>query len=456
MDLLNGVKLAFPEIRVPSDDEEFRKLLGWLDIYKGEPSWRFVKRSGLYARGERKMSLLNVAKTLADEFSALTFSEQVDISISNSEYQGYVDKILNENGFWRKVPSLLSFSYGVGRGVFKLYIENSRPKIDFVRGNMFIPCGFDNKGITEGIFCSESFKNGFYYKLFERHFTENGYSAVEFRLFKSRQKSAVGEECEISEMYKNLPKKTVYSGVEQQMFQCFSPFGSREDNLFGAPIFAGAEDTLKALDIAFDSLSREFVLGKKRIIVPSACIRTVVDPESGKMRKYFDADDEAFVALKAEENEELKISDNTVELRVDEQIKAIDALLGILCFQVGLSASTAAFSEQRGVKTATEVISEDSRSARTIRANKNILTEVLTGVVQGIISLGVLLGEIKEVPYTVNILWNDGIITDDNTKIENNIRLVNAGLKSKERAIMDIFGCDEESAIKEIKRIGEV
>lgn len=118
MDLLNGVKLAFPEIRVPSDDEEFRKLLGWLDIYKGEPSWRFVKRSGLYARGERKMSLLNVAKTLADEFSALTFSEQVDISISNSEYQGYVDKILNENGFWRKVPSLLSFSYGVGRGVF--------------------------------------------------------------------------------------------------------------------------------------------------------------------------------------------------------------------------------------------------------------------------------------------------------------------------------------------------
>ena len=44
---------------------------------------------------------------------------------------------------------------------------------------------------------------------------------------------------------------------------------------------------------------------------------------------------------------------------------------------------------------------------------------------------------------------------DDNTKIENNIKLVSAGLKSKVSAIMDIFGCDEDEAMAELERISK-
>ena len=49
----------------------------------------------------------------------------------------------------------------------------------------------------------------------------------------------------------------------------------------------------------------------------------------------------------------------------------------------------------------------------------------------------------------------DGVVIDDNTKIENNIKLVSAGLKSKVSAIMDIFGCEEEDAWKELERISK-
>ena len=39
--------------------------------------------------------------------------------------------------------------------------------------------------------------------------------------------------------------------------------------------------------------------------------------------------------------------------------------------------------------------------------------------------------------------------------IDNNIKLVSAGLQSKAEAIMEIFKCDEETALKKIKRIAK-
>ena len=49
----------------------------------------------------------------------------------------------------------------------------------------------------------------------------------------------------------------------------------------------------------------------------------------------------------------------------------------------------------------------------------------------------------------------DSVIIDDNTKIENNIKLVSAGLKSKLAAIMDVQNCDEEAARKELAVIAK-
>lgn len=173
------------------------------------------------------------------------------------------------------------------------------------------------------------------------------------------------------------------------------------------------------------------------------------------MERYFDADDEAFVALKTEDSENLKITDNTVALRVDEHVSAINALLNILCFQVGLSAGTLSFDAVQGMKTATEVISQDSKTARTIKNNKNLFAEGIETVVHALIATGIYLNAIPKKKYSVTVSWNDNIIIDDNTLIDNNIKLVQAGLKSKLKAIMDVQKCDEKTALEEIERISK-
>ena len=107
------------------------------------------------------------------------------------------------------------------------------------------------------------------------------------------------------------------------------------------------------------------------------------------------------------------------------------------------------------MKTATEVISQDSKTARTIKNNKNLISESIEAVVHAFISSGIQLGLIKKKKYSVTVGWNDNIIIDDNTLIDNNIKLVQAGLKSKLRAIMDIQKCDKKTALEELERISK-
>lgn len=412
-----------------------------------------TNRSGLAPqKKQRKISKLNVAKVLCDFYSDLTFSEQCEITIDSEPYQTYVNDVLETNGFWDNVPELISSAYALGGGCIKVYADNSEPKLNYIHADRFVPCEWDGKNITGGIFQSTSMHKDYYYTLCELYTKGN----VENKLFKSKTIDNIGVSCLLSELYTDVAESVTYNDVNVPMFAYFKPCVSNNaeyETPLGMSIYANAIDTLEALDVTFDSFAREVVLGKKRIIVPSTAVQTVVEPLTGEVKRYFDADDEVFTALSVEDKENLQIVDNSATLRISEHAQAINALLNILCFQVGLSAGSLSFDAVQGMKTATEIISQDSKTARTIKGNKNLLTETFEDVVHAIIALGVALGQISKTEYTVTIGFKDNIIIDDNTLIDNNIKLVQAGLKSKISAIMEVLKCDEETAQKELDRI---
>lgn len=459
MNILQDAKQAFPEMELLNLNENYNNMEYHKQIFQNFPNWKRTKASGLYAKGNRNRKLLNTAKVICDEFSAMTFSEQVEITIDNEVYQVYINETLNKTGFWRKLPEILSYAYAMGGCALKVYADDSKPAVDYVQAVNFLPAGWIGDTITESIFRTTSYKNGNYYTLLEHHsINNNGYITVDNAAFKSGIKDSLGKKCAVSEMFPKLAESVIYSGINVPMFSYFKPCVSNNietDSPLGLSVFANAVDTLEALDIAFDSFSREFILGKKRIIVPAKCVKTVVDTLSGEICRYFDADDEAFIALDTGDADALKIVDNTVELRIDEHVSAINALLNILCFQIGLSAGSLSFDAVQGVKTATEVISQDSKTARTIKSNKNLLSETIEQLIHSLIAVGTALKLIPVKEYTVTVGWQDNIIIDDNTLIDNNIKLTQAGLKSKVKAIMDVLKCDEETAQEELNRISK-
>lgn len=454
---LNSIGKAFPEMPLPDLGQFYTHIDKMRNIYMLQPPWRLAKRGGLYSKGDRIIRMLGAAKVLCDEFSTLTFSEQVNIDVSDESYAAYLQTTLQRCGFWRNFPDFLSRAYALGGGPVKCFVADSKPTVAFLTADTFLPMGWNAERITEGVFESISRSGGLWYTLLERHTLHEGKVRVDFKLFASHSRGSLGEPRDLADLYPYLPGFVEYQ-TSVPMFSYFRPAISNNvelDSPLGVSVYANALDTLQGLDTAFDSLGREFILGKKRIIVPAGCIRYVVDPDTGQQRRYFDADDEAFVAFKAENAADLKITDNTTELRVEEHVAAINALLNLLCFQTGLSAGTLSFDQAVGMKTATEVVSQNSRTERTIKANKNMVTELLESIAHSIFALGISLGDLPTREYQVTVSWPDNIIVDDNTVIDNNVKLVSAGLKSKLKAIMEVQKCDEAEAEKELEQIAK-
>ena len=461
MNICDEVRCAFPEVNVPDLSGYYLATDNFMRIFSGDPDWRFVKKSGLYNSGTRSISLINAAKVLCDRLSALILAEFPDFCFQNSQCGDFINSVLQQNQFAARLPDILSFAFAYGGCAFRPFVSNGKILIDCVFGRNFMPMAWNGSDITECCFRSSFSRGGALYTMFELHYQKNGFPFISRKLFKSSDHSSLGVQCKLNEISDMLDEECGFYAVPQntRLFSFFKPCVT--NNLFpdiplGISVFANACDTLKALDIAFDSFSREFILGKKRIIVPSACVQTVVDFTTGEQKKYFDADDEAYVALKCDEERDLKITDNTVELRINEHVDAINALLNILCFQTGLSSGSLSFDTRYSVKTATEIISRDSKTASTVKSHINLLEPALISLFKSIAALGVYCGDIDQTSANdcgASILWHDGIITDENDLIEKNIRLVNCGLKSRKAAIMDIQGCSSQTADCELSQI---
>jgi A118 family predicted phage portal protein len=193
----------------------------------------------------------------------------------------------------------------------------------------------------------------------------------------------------------------------------------------------------------------------------------VVDPETGLARRYFDPGDETYEALASDDPNDLKITDNSVELRVEEHIAAINAFLSILCLQLGFSAGTFTFDQHEGVKTATEVISENSKTYKTIKTMQNQIAPAIEHLVRNIVDVAALYGmefegqsveRLAAGGYHVQVTFDDGVTQDRQTNINEGVMLVGAGLLSKYTFMTDKKygqGLTPEEAEAELKRIKE-
>lgn len=416
------------------------ELARWNDIYCGGGDWRYVRKGGMNG-GMRKMASLGAAKAVCAELSRLCFTEGTEICCTDKETESCLKKVFSENGFSERFSDFLEKMFALGGGVVKVYWDNG-VKLDFVPADAFVPTKWDSRGITGGAFGSIISQNNKSYILAEtQEITPQGL-LTQNKLFREN-----GGEIALSECFPEMLEKSVIEGLEQPLFVYFGTGSGVLPQCapLGASVFAGAEDTLKSIDTVFDSLAREFILGKKRIIVPSYAIRGEYD-ENGELKRYFDVNDEVFEALSASDTDELKISDNTAELRIDEHINALEELLDLLCMQAGLSEG--ALSYKNGtIRTATEVVSRNSRTYRTTNFYRKLISKSLERVAQNICVLAKMSGELSaSASEKVEIRFADGVCEDENARAERAASLYKNGLISRSRALSEIYGISLDAA----------
>ncbi len=464
----------------------------WKYLYRGyyKPWHRISAPTVKDALHERDLERMDTAKAICAELAGLIWNEQCEISVSQETGKDqlldeFVHDVLMKNGFWIKMQEHIEQVLALGGGAIKVWYEEKRDgegnvtpnsgniRLGFCMADQFVPTAWDNTQVTDGVFISRQAKDGYYYTRLEWHKWDGLTYWISNEAYRSEYKQNSAKEPQdilgfrypLSAVYPFLDEQTPLQGLSTSLFAYYRPAIANnldDDSPLGVSIYANALSTLKALDICYDSFVQEFRLGRKRIIVPAQCLRTVQDPVTKEYRRFFDATDEAYVALKSDDTDALKIQDNTVSLRVGEHEQAINALLSILCLQVGFSAGTFTFDRAQGLKTATEVISENSKTYKTIKGNqlqvKNAITQVIDAIVQ-VASLydvhwnGTSIRTLSALGWETKVVFDDSILQDRQTNINEGILLANNGLMSKKRFLMEKLGYTEEEAAQELEEI---
>ncbi|HEM6241169.1 TPA: phage portal protein [Streptococcus suis] len=465
MGLIKGLKDLSLHREIELSDKHYDSIQVWKELYQGyhDKIHDYYEKSILDGRKKKKRLTLNIPKVVTSELATLIFNEKCEINVGskNESLTTLINETLEKNNFTQEFQRFLEYSFALGGMAIKAYLKkDGNIGLNFVQADSFIPISWDNAGISEAVFVDTQYRGKYKYTHLEWHTWEGELYVVAHELFRTdKSNDDVGIRVPITEIYPDLKSRVVIEKLSRPLFVYLKPNSANNIDLsspLGISIYHSAFDTLRAIDIAYDSFEREFRLGRKRILVPTSAIRTVVDNE-GNFQRYFDATDETYEAFHTGEDSRIQdIKDISVELRVDEHIAAINALLNLLSMQIGFSPGSFSFDGASGVKTATEVISENSKTFRTKQSHETMVEAALKNLVAIIVDFGDLYGLIKgESKYDVTVTFDDSIAQDRTQDAQYYIALVGAGLISKKKAIMKLFKLSEKDATSEIEAIRE-
>lgn len=432
----------------PPSDETYDHIDEWLDWYQGEVEkfHKYKVWNGIHVRECQRMTL-GMAKKVCEDWANLILNEKV--SIKAGEYEPRLNEILDKNNFRVRANQLVEVAYALGTGAFVEYLSGDEVMIDYIRADMIIPLAWDNGDITECAFGSYKSMDGeefVYVQLHRLGREEEGENPGQYFIENRYVNAETGEEVEPP--VDVIP--VIATGSERPLFQIIMPNIQNNidlDSPLGISVYANALNQLAGCDIVYDSYVNEFILGKKRIIVPVKMAKIMMTKD-GNTIPLFDPNDTVYYAMPDDSQDGQSLKESNLTIRSQDHELGIQRALDLLSLKCGMGTGRYQF-DGSGVKTATEVISDKSDLYQNLKKNEIPVTAAILGMVDAIAFLD------GRGPVEATVDFDDSIIEDSNATIDKNIKLVQAGLRSKLSAIMEIQKCDEAEAQKELERIAE-
>lgn len=434
----------------------------WQEWYSGDVTdfhhYNGVLVNGTTSQFERKT--MNMAKKNCEDISKLLWTEKTTIDLSNKTATKKLWQVLDSknNDFTTNFPIFLEKGLALGNGLLVEY-KNSEGEtiIDYIDGNLFIPYKYTNSHIyglitvsTETVVDDKDNKK-FYHHL-TYHEYEKGTYTIKNELYESDSIEDLGKQIDFFGKYEGL-KKIDKIETPAPYFQVFKPNLANNLNIsspLGISIFANSIDRYKALDTKYDSFTEDFILGKKRILVDSTALKAKPETTDGQTRyvQYFDVNERVFQGVAGTLNNSEPVKEIDFNLRSEEHINSINAELSWLSSNLGLGSNYYKFDGQ-SVKTAKEVMSENSEAFRTREHYLIVVKELVCDLVEAICHME----GIKT--NSINVVLDDSIIEDKDTEM-NSARLeVQQGLMSKHTYLSKYRGLTDEEIEEELQQIND-
>lgn len=463
-----------PRINLP--DGELTRIHTALKYYANDfGDVRFINSNGKKTR--RPYYSLGVTKSASRQLASLIANEGFGVSVQSKLDEGddtinaYIKDTFKRTNFYQNYEENLEVGIATGGFAIRPYISNDKVCISWVRADQFIPLEANTNDVKSAAIISRSTnvenKKTAYYSLLEFHeYNQNEQTeTITNELYRSTSSDVIGNKVPLATLpdYVGLNETTTISGLTRPTFSYFKTPGKNNINV-ESPLGVGIVDNnlsiVDAINIANDQFVREVKLGKRRIAVTGELIRpAVIQKNDAPLPPAFDEDDDTFTLLERERDGQGIIKDLTTDIRTDEYSQTLQMYMHQLENSIGLSQGALSVDAAGGAssnKTATEVVSDNSKTYRTRSSYLTMAEKQIRGLVTTIIELSSIdelfdgeapiQGGLANEQLTIAVQFNDGVFVDKDAQAQADMLAVQNQLMPKIEFMKRNYGLTDKDA----------
>lgn len=467
-----GVKLGMTDkktLRVITDHErvniepkEYARIMEAMRYYRGEyPKEKYYDMNGV--RCEREFYDLPMTVIVAEYLADLIINESFDVQVksANDELNKVLQQILDDNAFKKNLGDYLSPMFATGGIAVRPYYNVTSNEMEFswALSDAFFPLRSNSNKISEGVFMTTSKRDDKYYTLLEFHqWKDNETYMIINELYESINPDIIGDPVPLGVMYEQLEPVTLIRGLSRPLFVYLKP--SNFNNLaphspLGLGVVDNAKKILDQINNTNNQMQHDMAKAKPRIAISEAMTKAVYDERDGSFLGMKVDDSDAFVMMTTDE---AIVKDISLEFEPERYIDKINHDFRLLERKIKLQQGTFSLEYQKGIKTATQVVSEDSDTFRTrnreITQIETFIKELIVSLTELMIALGMYNGDVPTFEE-ITVDFDDGIFTNKDQELDFYMKGVMANMVPKSVAIQRAYNQSEEEAEEWLRKIAE-
>ncbi len=391
------------------------------------------------------------ARMVCQEFASLILNERTMVACDDEATNQWLALYLSQTGFFATGQRLIERAFAVGTAAWALRVEGIGVDALTSPGARIVPQRFDARHITplsydedtctECAFRSTVTVKGVKLEQVQLHQLIGGIYVVKTAFFNDKGAQVVvpGIAPEMNTKSATPLFALVRPGLENTHAD-YSPYG--------VSVFDDAIGAVKLVDAAVDNMYKDIWLGQKMLFLDE---RLLDADKNGNVRVPRAKDQQLFRKAEGDVGTvESMVEDYNPDLRVTDNRLAIQTGLELLGARTGLGADYFALDGASALKTATEVVSEQSDLFRSIRKHENALAPAIQTIMAGILSLA---RTVKGLPIPedvgdIRVTFDDSVIEDADAQRKRDLADIAAGIMHPWEYRMKWYGEDEVAARK--------
>ena len=354
-------------------------------IYRGLPEW---------VNHEDDIKTINFAKLICSEVARLA-TLAIGISIDGSPRADWMQSVIDETTYFQLRHWL---EYGAAYGT--IILKPSGEKVSLYIPDDFIAVDNDNEKITGAVFIDHAVEDEKYYTRLEYHRFENDIYVITNKCYVGANKDDEGRAVDISVTpWKDLLPAAYIEGLDKPLFAVLRMPEANNvevDSPLGLPVFHGAIEELRDLDIAYSRNSQEIEDSKKVVLLDSDVLMPggvqVNNTLEGFERRRERMNLPRFIKSVYGNGQDEIYHEINPTLNTDTRIVGINNLLSQIGFKCGFSNGYFVLDQKTGMITATQVESDDRRTIQMIKDVRDKLESCLNDLLYALNAFADLYG----------------------------------------------------------------